>query len=61
MFSGEMVEEAKTKEGYKPEWDDAFVDDENPIETKHGGRSLTRTCPFRINGSCNNSRCESYG
>ena len=34
MFSGEMVEEAKTKEGYKPEWDDAFVNDENPIETK---------------------------
>ena len=34
MFSGEMVEEGKTKEGYKPEWDDAFVNDEDPIETK---------------------------
>ena len=34
MFSGEMVEEQKTDEGYKAEWDDWFVDDENPIETK---------------------------
>ena len=34
MFSGEMVEEGKTKEGYKAEWDDWFVDDEDPIETK---------------------------
>ena len=34
MFSGEMVEEGKTKEGYKAEWDDWFVKDENPIETK---------------------------
>ena len=34
MFSGEMVEEGKTDEGYKAEWDDWFVDDENPIETK---------------------------
>jgi len=34
MFSGEMVEEQKTEEGYKPEWDDFFVDDTDPIETK---------------------------
>ena len=34
MFSGEMEEEMQTEEGYKPEWDDAFVNDENPIETK---------------------------
>ena len=34
MFSGEMVEEQKTDEGYKAEWDDWFVDDKNPIETK---------------------------
>ena len=34
MFSGEMVEESKTDEGYKAEWDDWFVNDENPIETK---------------------------
>ena len=34
MFSGEMVEEQKTEEGYKPEWDDFFVDDADPIETK---------------------------
>ena len=34
MFSGEMEEEGKTDEGYKAEWDDWFVDDANPIETK---------------------------
>ena len=34
MFSGEMVEESKTDEGYKAEWDDWFVKDDNPIETK---------------------------
>ena len=34
MFSGEMEEEMQTEEGYKPEWDDAFVNDEDPIETK---------------------------
>ena len=34
MFSGEMVEEQATDEGYKAEWDDWFVNDENPIETK---------------------------
>jgi len=34
MFSGEMVEEQATDEGYKAEWDDWFVDDKNPIETR---------------------------
>ena len=34
MFSGEMEEESQTDEGYKAEWDDWFVDDANPIETK---------------------------
>ena len=34
FFTGEMERESKTKEGYKPEWDDFFVKDENPIETK---------------------------
>ena len=34
MFSGEMEEESKTDEGYKAEWDDWFVKDDNPIETK---------------------------
>ena len=34
MFSGEMEEEAQTDEGYKAEWDNWFVDDDNPIETK---------------------------
>ena len=34
FFTGEMGEENKTEEGYKPESDDWFVDDENPIETK---------------------------
>jgi len=34
MFSGEMEEEGQTEEGYKAEWDDWFVDDDNPIETK---------------------------
>ena len=33
-FSGEMVEEQQTEEGYGAEWDDWFVDDANPIETK---------------------------
>ena len=34
MFSGEMKEEQQTDEGYGAEWDDWFVDDANPIETK---------------------------
>ena len=31
FFNGEMAREG---ENYKPEWDDWFVDDDNPIETK---------------------------
>ena len=34
MFSGEMEEESQTEEGYNAEWDDWFVDESNPIETK---------------------------
>jgi len=34
MFSGEMVEENKTDEGYDAESDNWFVDKNNPIETK---------------------------
>ena len=34
MFSGEMEEESQTDEGYNAEWDDWFVDEDNPIETK---------------------------
>lgn len=34
LVSGEMGEENKTEEGYKPEWDDWFKDDDNPIETR---------------------------
>jgi hypothetical protein len=40
--TGEMAREAKTKEGYKPEWDDFFVDDSNPIETKTWWGGLIR-------------------
>ena len=32
--TGEMARESKEEGGYKAEWDDWFVDDENPIETK---------------------------
>jgi hypothetical protein len=32
--TGEMGREAKEEGGYKAEWDDWFVNDENPIETK---------------------------
>ena len=40
--TGEMGRESKTKEGYKPEWDDFFVDDSNPIETKTWWGGLLR-------------------
>ena len=40
--TGEMARENKTKEGYKPEWDDFFVDDSNPIETKTWWGGLIR-------------------
>jgi len=42
FFTGEMGEENKTEEGYKPESDDWFVDDENPIETKTWWGGLIR-------------------
>ena len=42
FFSGEMGEEAKTEEGYQTEWDDFFVNDENPIETKTWWGGLVR-------------------
>ena len=38
-FTGEMAEEGKD---YKPEWDDWFVDDENPLETKTWWGGLIR-------------------
>ena len=43
MFSGEMEEEGKTEEGYGAEWDDWFVDDANPIETKTWWGSALRS------------------
>ena len=42
LATGEMARESKTKEGYKPEWDDFFVDDSNPIETKTWWGGLIR-------------------
>ena len=42
LATGEMGRESKTKEGYKPEWDDFFVDDTNPIETKTWWGGLIR-------------------
>tara|TARA_B100000287_G_scaffold91501_2_gene83781 strand:+ start:1446 stop:5216 length:3771 start_codon:yes stop_codon:yes gene_type:complete len=42
FFTGEMGRESKTEEGYKPESDDWFVDDENPIETKTWWGGLIR-------------------
>ena len=38
-FTGEMKREGKD---YKPEWDDWFVDDENPLETKTWWGGLVR-------------------
>ena len=43
MFSGEMVQEQQTEEGYGAEWDDWFVDDDNPIETKTWWGSALRS------------------
>ncbi len=34
FFSGEMAEEAKTDEGYQPEWDDWMEDKDDPLEVK---------------------------
>jgi len=42
FFTGEMGEEAKTDEGYQTEWDDFFVNDEKPIETKTWWGGLVR-------------------
>ena len=41
FFTGEMERENKAG-GYKPEWDDFFVNDENPIETKTWWGGLIR-------------------
>ena len=41
--TGEMQEEMGTEEGYKAEWDDWFVDDANPIETKTWWGGLIRS------------------
>ena len=43
LATGEMTQEAKTEEGYKPEWDDFFVDDANPIETRTWWGGLIRS------------------
>ena len=40
--TGEVGRESKTEDGYKPEWDDWFVDDTNPIETKTWWGSVIR-------------------
>ena len=42
LASGEMGEESKTEEGYKPEWDNWFKDDRDPIETKTWWGGLIR-------------------
>ncbi len=42
MVTGEMQEEMKTEEGYQTEWDDFFVDDDNPIVTKTWWGGLLR-------------------
>lgn len=43
LASGEMTREAETEAGYKAEWDDLFVDDANPIETKTWWGGLIRS------------------
>ena len=43
LASGKMTDEAKTEEGYKAEWDDFFVDDANPIETRTWWGGLIRS------------------
>ena len=40
--TGEMARENATEEGYKPEWDDWFVNDSDPIETKTWWGTLIR-------------------
>lgn len=41
--SGEIQKEQQTEEGYDTEWDDWFVDDDNPIETKTWWGGLLRS------------------
>ncbi len=41
--TGEIQEESKTEEGYNTEWDDWFVDDANPIETRTWWGGLIRS------------------
>ncbi len=41
--TGEIQEEQKTEEGYDTEWDDWFVNDENPIETRTWWGGLIRS------------------
>ena len=41
--TGEIAEESKTKEGYRTEWDDWLVDDDNPIETRTWWGGLIRS------------------
>ena len=43
LASGEMTREAGTEAGYTAEWDDMFVDDANPIETKTWWGGLIRS------------------
>ena len=60
--TGEMGREAKEEGGYKAEWDDWFVNDENPIETKTWwGGALRGLTHFGTNGCCTcwKDRCTS--
>ena len=41
--SGEIQREQQTEEGYQTEWDDFFVDEANPIETKTWWGGLIRS------------------
>ena len=43
ILSGEMQEEMTSKEGYDAEWDNWFVDESNPIETKTWWGGLIRS------------------
>ena len=43
ILTGEMQEEMKSDEGYDAEWDNWFVDDKNPIETKTWWGGLIRS------------------
>ena len=43
IITGEMQEEMKSEDGYTAEWDDFFVDDRNPIETRTWWGGLIRS------------------